>query len=290
MPKALREDLVNRGDLPPTIFIFDDNSPFDYLEDFDLIEAKLFKCTSFEEIADYVTQVKDGMLGPPAILGIDIHAEGFADFSMFEVDEVVDSNNCGYQLYELVLRHYGPAFEAATTLFFTSFPSDVASVTIEKLRRLYHGDIDHCSRSEVRRKLVAKAIQRKLITTEVGDRILRRGLSPLEYEAFFGNMASRLEMGPAERCQFFGIASEKPKDISALLKLSALGNELIDLLFDISLLLDRMLEQSDKRQYLERLELRSDGRRGMDLVLGGRHSDLMVLKAELEFILGGAIL
>lgn len=276
---------------PPSgaaILVFDDQSNFEYLENIDIPQLTFYKCRTFEEIDHYLSGVRAGQFQSPEVMGLDIYCNVHPDFGMFELDVELDPNVCGFQLYENVLRRVA-GFESADALFFTSYRGDIVDLTTKRLARQYpNTHIDQCDRVEFREKLLKRCVARGLL--DKADEIVLKtpGLTQEDYQKLFAAVSKEFGLSKAEERRFLGVSGAG--SVNSLLKLSTIADERIDLLLAISIALDRIVTQADKRHFLQSLEPLRDGRRGFDLLLNGSVQDLLAIKREMEFRLGGAIL
>lgn len=284
---------VNMGEVanhaPRSIMVFDDGSPFEYLAELELPQVEIVKCRTFEDVETYMTQVSRAECGQPAILCLDIYCAIHPDFGMFGVDIPLDPSACGFQLYEHVLRKAGKAYEEADVIFFTSHSPPRTRQRAHGLAKKYSQAIMNCERVEIRQRLLDLVVRRGLVPLKAAEALQRPGLTQGDYGALFETLAAEFGFSKAERAAFFKLRSPE-QDVQAFLDQSALGSEKIDVLLAISVLLDRIVEQQDKRSYLQTMDILGDGRRGFDLLVSGKTEELLQLKSELEFRLGGEIL
>jgi hypothetical protein len=267
--------------------VFDDEGYFSYLSEFETVGVVFHACRSFGEIGSYLTNVSLGKLPSPAFMALDVFCEIHPDFLLLGVDEQVEHNVCGFQLYEFILR---PLFPDVPVLFFTSFASDVALLPIERLRRMGTNALTHCEKEEFKSKLLEITERVGILAHDDVLDLLQIGLAPDEYVALFGVLADEWGFSDREKLRFLGMSSHRAGDIKALLRLSTALNERIDELLAISVLLDSILDHEDKRRFVEVMPPIRPGRRNLDLVLSGCVRDLTFLRSEMEFRLGGGIL
>jgi hypothetical protein len=249
-----------------------------------------YQCQTFEQIEYFLAAVGRGEYPAPSFMALDVFCEAHPNFEMFGVDLEVDPNRCGYQLYEHILRPVSGRFQSAPVLFFTSFGAAVGDLSIRRLANTFGSDIRHCERLEFRSMFLNMAVEHGLLDLPTADSLRPVGLTQDEYVLLFNFYSAQFEFSDAEKCRFLGLQSGFIPEIPVLIRMSSALNERIDIQMAISVLVDRFVHETDKRKYLERLGSSQLGTRFVDLFVSGSVQNLLIVKQELEFRLGGAIL
>lgn len=284
---ALRPKKIMEGGRGGTVVIFDDGSTFDYLHEIDTPKINFVLCRTFPDLINYMAQLERREVSAPDILAIDVFCDTHLSFEAFGSALALDQNQCGYQLYEHILRPFGHRFDERPVIFFTSLPSNVRELAAVRLANATGVKIMSAGRSEFLRKLFALCVDEGLLTTD--EIPITEPLTQPEYARLFAVLAEEFEFSESERCSFFGLTLSDTNKIDSLLDMTTMGNERIDVLFAISLLLDTFVREGDKRDFLTRCE-RIENHRLIDLVLSGSVGELLRVKYELEFRVGGGIL
>lgn len=271
---------------PARILIWDDDSDFAYLEDLDVPQITFIPCQSFEELDHYLYSAKNDPKELPDIVALDVWCDKYKDFSLLGLPVALDENRCGVQIYEHILRPTHETFETVPTIFFTSYEKAAQSIAGDHLTDRFGSQISSCTRGELQRKLLDLVVQGGWVAEEDANKII--GLSQDDYLSLFKGLAAELELTEDEQRNFFGLLSERKGEVGDILALTTIANERIDLLLAISVLLDALLGDADKRTYI--LNEFHPGMSMLDAVLTGSTHDLLRLKVELEYRAGGPIL
>lgn len=270
------------------ILLFDDDSDFDYLRDFQSPNLFFRKCRSFVELAEYLHEVRTGISRKPDIFALDIFCSDYEDFSLLGVDLKVDAENCGVQIYQNIIPHFIDQSHNTPTMFFSSYPDNVKHLRAEQIASSDASLVEICNRGKFVDTLVGLVRDSGIRSSEFVQNSLPRDMSPREYFSLFCVIAEDVGLDDLEMRDFFELRSDQVS-IEGLFGLTGMVSEKVDSLLEVSILLDQFVGQGRKREYLMRTVPAGYDANALSLLVRSGVNGILAVRDHLEFSVGGSV-